>query len=94
MGMHIDKPGRQHAPLPVNHLLRRQVQRRGHIYNPIALHRHVAAKLWSAAAVNDRDVFEKPVNFHRNYSLSTLPTSKPFTRRKNSGKLRKNQIKL
>ena len=75
MGMHIDKPGRQHAPLPVNHLLHRQVQRRGHIYNPIALHRHVAVILRSAAAVNDRDVFEKPVNFHLNDSLSTLSTS-------------------
>ena len=71
MGMHINKARRQYPPLAINHLLRRNVQRRGDSHNSIALHRHISTVLRPAAPVDHRDVFEKPVNFHSNYSLST-----------------------
>ena len=69
MGMHINKPRRQHAPLAVNLAVSRHIQRRRDVDNTIALHRHVAAILRSAASINHRDVLEKPVNLH----LQLLP---------------------
>jgi hypothetical protein len=71
MGVNIDKARRQYPPLTIYFLLRRDVQRRSDSHYSVALHRHIGTVLRPAAPVDHRDVFEKPVNFHSNYSLST-----------------------
>lgn len=93
MGMHINKARRQYPPTAINHLLRRNVQRRGDSHNSIALHRHISTVLRPAAP-------SITVTFLK--SQSTFIAITPFRhadkltiyKRKNSGKLRKTQIVL
>lgn len=93
MGMHINKARRQYPPLAINHLLRRNVQRRGDSHNSIALHRHISTVLRPAAPVDHRDVLKSQSTF---IAITPFRHADKLTiyKRKNSGKLRKNQIVL